>query len=161
MKLGVKLALLLLALSAIAVLISSYVGYITARDSLIATVMNQLTGVRRSKGSQVESYFRTVFNEVRAISETRMIAEGLMEFRSAFGELDGPSIPPQVQEGVTRYYRETFMPEVGKFMDLRPRVEDYLPSGRAANHLQYHYITTNAYPLGSRQFLEQADDGSE
>src|SRR5262245_66681101 len=101
MKLGAKLALLLLALSAIAVLVSSYIGYITARDSLTVTVMNQLTGVRRSKGSQVESHFRGVFNEVRAMSETRMIVQGMTEFRTAFGKLDGPDVPSRVREGMT------------------------------------------------------------
>jgi class 3 adenylate cyclase len=161
MKLGAKLALLLLALSAIAVLFSSYVGYITARDSLTATVMNQLTGVRRSKGSQVESHFRSVFNEARAMSETGMIVQGMTEFRRAFGKLDGPTIPSQLQEGITRYYQETFLPELSKFMDLRPQVEQYLPSSRAANYLQYHYIANNPYPLGRKQYLEQAGDGSE
>jgi hypothetical protein len=73
MKLGVKLALLLLALSIIPVLVSSYLGYITARDNLIWAVMNQLTGIRRSKGSEVESYFGTTFNEIRTMGETRML----------------------------------------------------------------------------------------
>src|SRR5262245_2251845 len=161
MKLGAKLALLLLAVSRIAVLVCAYNGYITARDSLTATVMNQLTGVRRSKGSQVESYFRSVFNEVRAMSESRMIVHGMAEFRSAFVKLDGPEVPAPLRKGVTEYYQKTFLPELSKFMELRPQVEHYLPSSRAGNYLQYHYIANNPHPLGRKQDLEQAGDGSE
>src|SRR5262245_12276387 len=106
MKLGVKLALLLLALSTIPILVSSYLGYITARDNLTLTVMNQLTGIRRSKGSEVESYFRTAFNEIKTMGETRLIASALDEFRNAFAKLEGQKIPARLEEPVTRYYRD-------------------------------------------------------
>jgi len=161
MKLGVKLALLLLALSTIPVLVSSYLGYITARDSLTATVMNQLTGIRRSKGSEVESYFHSAFNEIRTMGESRLIVSATEEFRSAFDKLVKPDIPARLLDPVTRYYRERYVPELSKFMDLRPQFEQYMPSGHAKYYLQYYYIVNNPHPIGKRHYLDQAGDGSE
>ena len=161
MKLGIKLALLLLALSTIPVLVSSYLGYITARDNLTATVKNQLTGIRRSKGSEVESYFRTAFNEIRTMGETRLIGSAINDFQTAFAKLQAPEIPARLPDPVTRYYREGYLPELSKFMDLRPQFEQYLPSTRAPYYLQYHYIVNNPNPIGKKYLLDQASDGSE
>ena len=161
MKLGVKLALLLLALSTIPVLVSSYLGYITARDSLTAAVMNQLTGVRRSKGSEVESYFRTAFNEIKTMGETRLIASAMDEFRDAFAKIGGQKIPARLEDPVVRYYREDYLPQLTKFMDLRPQFQQYLPSGHAPYYLQYHYIVNNPNPIGKKFYLDTARDGSE
>jgi class 3 adenylate cyclase len=161
MKLGIKLALLLLALSTIPVLVSSYLGYMTARDSLTATVMNQLTGIRRSKGSEVESYFRTAFNEIRTMGESSLIVTAMGEFRNAFAKLEGPEIPSRLQDPVIRYYREGYLPELSRFMDLRPQFEQYLPGGSGPYYLQYHYIVNNPHPIGKKYYLDQASDGSE
>jgi class 3 adenylate cyclase len=161
MKIGIKLALLLLALSTIPVLVSSYLGYVTARDNLTATVMNQLTGIRRSKGSEVESYFRTVFKEIRTMGETNLIASAMGEFRSAFAKLEGLEISSRLQDPVIRYYREGYLPELSRFMDLRPQFEQYLPGGSGPYYLQYHYIVNNPNPIGKKYYLDQASDGSE
>jgi class 3 adenylate cyclase len=90
-----------------------------------------------------------------------MIVRGMTEFRRAFGELDRQKIPSELRQGITRYYQETFLPELSRFMDLRPQLEQYLPSSGAAIYLQYHYIANNPYPLGKKHYLEQAVDGSE
>ena len=160
-RLGIKLAVLLVGLSTIPMLVSSYLGYVTARDSLTTTVMNQLTGIRRSKGSQVESYFHTVFNQIRTMSESLIIVSSMIEFRNAFSKLDSPEIPSQLRDAVARYYQESYLIELSKFMDLRPRVEEYLPSRRGSYYLQYHYIANNPYPIGKKYYLNQANDGSE
>ena len=111
MKLGIKLALLLLALSTIPVLVSSYLGYVTARDSLTATVMNQLTGIRRSKGSEVESYFRTIRNELRLLASSKMVVEATRGFGAAFNQLEQGETA-DLSANVAEWYDRDFLPMV-------------------------------------------------
>src|SRR5215472_9788516 len=61
--LAVKLFAILLLLGAIAVLLTSVMGYLRARDALQEAIYNQLTTARKSKARQVETYFRTLGKE--------------------------------------------------------------------------------------------------
>jgi hypothetical protein len=92
---------------------------------------------------------------------SRLIVSATEEFRSAFDKLVKPDIPARLLDPVTRYYRERYVPELSKFMDLRPQFEQYMPSGHAKYYLQYYYIVNNPNPIGKKHYLDQAGDGSE
>ena len=47
-------------------------GYLRARDSLQDAIYNQLTNARKSKARQVETYFRTLRNELGHLASTQM-----------------------------------------------------------------------------------------
>jgi hypothetical protein len=66
--LAAKLLAVLLLLGAIAVLVTSGLGYVRARDALQETIYNQLTAARRTKARQVENYFRTIRNELQVLA---------------------------------------------------------------------------------------------
>ncbi len=61
--LAVKLFAILTLLGAVAVLVTSVLGYMRARDALEESIYNQLTSTRKSKARQVETYFHTIRNE--------------------------------------------------------------------------------------------------
>ncbi|MBD9640529.1 hypothetical protein IB277_29975 [Ensifer sp. ENS07] len=60
-----KLFAVLVLLGAIAILITAVRGYFRARDAIEAVIFDHLTAARQNKVRQVETYFRTVQNELR------------------------------------------------------------------------------------------------
>ena len=69
--LAVKLFAILALLGAIAVLVTSVLGYLQARDALQEAIYNQLTSTRKSKVQQVETYFRTIRNELSQLAGSK------------------------------------------------------------------------------------------
>ena len=51
-------------LGAVAVLVTGVLGYMRARDALQEAIYNELTAARKSKARQIETYFRTIRNEL-------------------------------------------------------------------------------------------------
>src|SRR4029453_16051525 len=94
--LGAKLFAILLFLGAVAVLITSVLGYIRARDALEETIYNQLTAARQIKARQVDSYFHTISNELRLLASTKMVVDATREFRSTFSELEQKPMPDEL-----------------------------------------------------------------
>lgn len=155
-----KLLSLLLLLFLTTFAVTGTIAYIKSLDGLKQQATNQLTGVRRSKAFQIESYYRTIESHVRTLSEDRMFIDAVREFRHAYRTLNQAAVPAQVMEGVYDDYRFQFFPAMQEVGRARPRPEDYFPSTPAAFQLQYAYIVTNPSPA-SRRSLESAGDGSE
>src|ERR1044071_6144746 len=86
--LAAKLFAVLILLGAVAVLITGILGYVRARDALEQTIFNQLTATRESKVHQVTNYFRTVRNDMRLLSSSKMVVDAMRGFREAVDELD-------------------------------------------------------------------------
>jgi class 3 adenylate cyclase len=160
MSIRYKLLLALLLAGMAGVVVTGIIGYQSGKRSLTQAVMNQLTGVRRSKGFQIESYFRTIRSHVRTLSENRMFVDAMREFRTEFRSLDSPNVPAPLRAPVEAYYKEAYLPSLHKLMLPEAAVEDYLPSGRAAYHLQLQYIVANPAVEGRKDELDVATDGS-
>ena len=82
MSIRIKLALTLAALGAGAALISGYIGYHNAQESLTRAVWQEVRGVRRARAQQVEAYLRTVEQHTDTLSESRNFIEAMDEFRA-------------------------------------------------------------------------------
>ena len=103
-----KLFAILLFLGAVAVLITSVLGYIRARDALEETIYNQLTAARQIKARQVEAYFRTISNELRLLASTKMVVDATREFRSTFSELEQKPMPDELRRQTRGVVRPKF-----------------------------------------------------
>src|SRR5215813_13535920 len=86
--LAAKLFAILLLLGAVAVLVTSVMGYLHARDALQEAIYKQLTTARKSKARQVETYFRTIRNELSHLATTQMVIDASRGFNSGFDELE-------------------------------------------------------------------------
>jgi hypothetical protein len=62
---GGQAVAILTLLGGAAGLLTAALGYLQARDALQESICNQLTATRKSKARQVETYFRTIRNELR------------------------------------------------------------------------------------------------
>jgi class 3 adenylate cyclase len=156
-----KLLSLLLLLGVMTFCVTGTIAYIKYFTALKQQALTQLTGIRRSKAFQIESYYRTISSHVLTLSEDQMFTEAMREFDKAYDTLNAQPIPPQVLEAVTDDYRTRFYPAMEQLGIARPRVEDYLLVTPAALQLQYAYIVRNPHPEGQRRVMEDAGDGSD
>jgi class 3 adenylate cyclase len=155
-----KLFAILVMLGAVAVLLTGLLGYMRAHDALEQTIYNQLTAARSTKARQVETYFRTIQNELTLLATSKMVVAATLEFRAAFAELEQADVPLRIRREVGDWYAAQFMPEIGRVLGKEPSIADFLPVGSAAYYLQYHYITSNPHPTVRRKLLDDAGDGS-
>ena len=153
-----KLLLVFLTSGVAGVLIAGVLGYQSGKRSLTQTVMNQLTGVRRSKAYQIETYFRTLRSHIRTLSENRMMVDAMQEFAAEFRKLNGPPVPPASRVAVQAYYRDVYLPSLHRLMPQHDRPEELLPVTNGAYYLQEKYIVSNPEPLGRKRRLENAGD---
>jgi len=157
--LAAKLFAILLLLGAVAVMITGVLGYIRAREALERAIFAQLTAARETKAHQVESYFRTVRNEVRLLAASKMVVDATRGFREAVDELDNKPVPPEVKESVHGWYDDHYMPVVRKLPGTDVPATEFMPSSPASYSLQDLYIVRNPHPDGRRDLLDDAGDG--
>ncbi len=158
--LAAKLFASLLLLGAVAVLVTGVLGYVRARDALEDTIYNQLTAARQTKTRQVETYFRSVRDDLRLLAHTKMVVDAMRDFGKAFDELDAKPLPDGMQAKVGEWYEAHYLPDVRRLLGKEVNADDYLPQGSAATYLQYHYIVANPQPVARRRLLNDAGDGS-
>jgi class 3 adenylate cyclase len=156
-----KLLSLLLLLGVTTFAVTGTIAYVKYLNALKQDVMNQLTGLNRSKAFQIESYYRTIHSHAETLSDDRMFIDAMREFREAFFKMDTASVPAEAIDGVRQDYIQNFYPEMQKLKMARGRVEGYLPYSPAAIQLQYLYIVKNPNPKGHRDEVVNAGDGSE
>lgn len=153
---------MLLTVSGCSILAISYLSYRSGQSNLTQRVFHQLTSVRASKGSQIESYFQTIRNHLETLSQTPSVVVAMEEFTQAYAELKTTELPPEAQTKLKAYYREEFLPRLAKTEKGTPVLETFLPNSNAAIYLQYHYIAANSNPVGKKEALIKApDDGSK
>ncbi|WP_425067511.1 adenylate/guanylate cyclase domain-containing protein [Reyranella sp.] len=158
--LAAKLFAILLLLGAVAVMITGVLGYIRAREALERAIFAQLTAARETKAHQVESYFRTVRNEVRLLAASKMVVDATRGFREAVDELDAKEVPADVKQAVHGWYDAQYMPMVRKLLGKDVSADEYLPMTAAPYFLQDLYIVKNPHPEGRRDLLDNPGDGS-
>jgi plasmid stabilization system protein ParE len=69
--LAAKLFATLVLLGAIAILVTSILGY-SVRETLWKAIFDQLTAARQIKACQIETYFRTIRAELRLLATFKM-----------------------------------------------------------------------------------------
>ncbi len=158
--LAAKLFAILILLGAVAVLITSVLGYVRARDALERTIFNQLTSARETKAHQVEIYFRSIRNEMRLLAASKMVVDAMRGFRDAVDELDARPVPEEVRQRVLGWYDQQYMPMVRRLLGPDTPVKEFLPVGSAPYFLQDWYIVDNPHPTERRKLLDDAGDGS-
>ncbi|MEM7062837.1 MAG: adenylate/guanylate cyclase domain-containing protein [Cyanobacteria bacterium P01_B01_bin.77] len=159
-KSKVMLVLLIVSLGSAAVM-----GLLTwqrARNILTQRIFDQLTSVRAAKAAEIESYFQFMYNQVETLAEDRMIVSAMGEFDQAFDQLNAETTPisDTWQKALRTYYVDEFFPRLSENIDGTPIFDIYRPGGRAAQILQYRYIANNPHPVGSKDNLLQANDGT-
>jgi class 3 adenylate cyclase len=158
--LAARLFAILLLLGAIAVLVTGVLGYLRAEEALRESIYNQLTTARKSKARQIETYFRTIRNELSQLAAAKMTVEAARSFRGAFEELEQSEVPAELRQKVVDWYEADFLKEMSRVLGKQQTIADYLPTGSTAYYLQYHYIVTNPHLKARRGLVDDPGDGS-
>ena len=151
---------MLLLASGLSTLLTALLGYRSGQINLSNRVFNQLTSIRASKAYQIESYFRNIQNHTQTLSEDLSIVAAVQQFAAAFEKLETASPPPGAATALQTYYTRDFLPRLFKSNSGTPNLQAYLPTNPAAITLQNHYIAANPNPVGKKQLLLAAGDGS-
>jgi hypothetical protein len=159
--LAAKLFAILILLGAVAVLITGVLGYVRARDALERTIFNQLTAARETKTQQVETYFRSIRNEMRLLAGSKMAVDAMRGFREAVDELDAKPVPEEVRQRVLGWYDQQYMPMVRRLLGPDTPVKEFLPVGSAPYFLQDWYIVDNPHPARRLVLLRKAKTAAE
>ena len=159
-KSKVMLVLLVVSLGSSAVM--GFLVWQRARNLLTQRIFDQLTSVKAAKSAEIESYFQFMYSQVETLAEDRMTVSAMMEFDQAFDQISEANlaIAPEWSQAIESYYTEEFFPRLTDNIDGTPILDIYNPRTAVARYLQYYYIVNNPHPVGSKDDLTRANDGS-
>ena len=139
----------------------------SAEEELSAQMSDHMASLATARGNAIEDYFATIEKQIITFSEDRMVVDAMREFRGLFDsyraerDLTDADIA-RMKEELWTYYEGQFTPEYrsqndGTDPQMRQRFE-MLDDDSIA--LQHAYIQDNPNPLGSKEVLDAAGDGT-
>lgn len=152
--------LMLLSVCISSIMAIAYVGYDNGRQALYNAIENQLVSVRETKAYQIERYFQQVRAEIQTFSRGG-VNDASKAFNQFYQELEDQEISVDWNDQLKEYYETEFLPKLAQNTEGRPLLYSYFPRNGAARYLQYQYIAANSNPVGEKEFLNNANDGSE
>ena len=152
--------LMLLSVCISSIMAIAYVGYDNGRQALNQAIKNQLVSVREAKAYQIEKYFQQVRAQIQTSSKGN-VKDTLKALSQQYQALEQQKMPVAWNEKLKQYYESQFLTKLATNTAGRPLLYSYFPSNSAARYLQYHYIAANSNPVGEKEYLNDANDGSE
>ncbi|MGC1305635.1 MAG: adenylate/guanylate cyclase domain-containing protein [Phormidesmis sp.] len=154
---------MLLAVSIGSILMIAYEGYRSGRNAIAASVVKQLLGLRSSKASQIEAYFRTLRSEVKVLGNSPSTISAMQDFATAYGTVlgDSNSIDASRVGQLRQFYKTEFTPKLAQNTGQQSNSDTFLPASILSRYLQYEYIVDNPNELGEKQKLADAEDGTQ
>jgi methyl-accepting chemotaxis protein len=166
-RLKTKLLCAFLAVGIIPFAVLALVALQKSGNALSTQAFNQLESMRDVKKGQVEDYLGTLKDQMLTFSENLMIVSAMKELAAAYDTVvadDGlkSSDIDRLRTQLATYYTNEFSDAFRKQNDGRtPDVQGILRQlDDPTVALQYYYIRANQNPLGSKNNLNRADDGS-
>lgn len=152
----------LLAMSLVPLTLLGVAMYRSAADSLREQAFARLEAVRTITAQSVERYFQTMREELLVAASGPLARDSVKAFRKAWQDLpiDDQSVAATRQE-IAGYYDAEFAPLYSsknkETVDMRAYIDALDPRGLM---LQDRYLRRNKNPVGAKQLLDAADDGS-
>ena len=152
----------LLTMSLVPLALLGVAMYRSAAESLRQQAFARLEAVRSITAQSVERYFSTVREELLVAASGPLPREALTTFRKAWQELPvADETVATTRQELAGYYAAEFTPLFRKQnvaeIDMRPSIDALTPRGVM---MQDRYLRRNPNPVGSKQLLDAADDGS-
>ena len=165
MRLTGRTVVVMLLVGIVPLAIVSYLNYSSASAALGDAARGQLAALSAARKNHVESYFAQIENQVVTFSENRMVVDAMREFRGAFTSLPSElnvtrSKLEEYERAIAAYYSDQFGAEYRSQTGNSADTDALLPGSEAALVSQYLYIANNRHPLGSKDSLTSAGDGS-
>jgi len=160
-KLLVVSLLLVLVPVILAGLLIGYSSINNSRATLEQSAEQQLVASRNARVNAIETYMGELGDQIASMSDNLMVIEAMQEFQTAFKDLSLDEVSIN-NASLRNYYENEYNAEyqsrnLGQSFDVDSLLNQ-LPE-RAA-YFQNLYISDNPNPLGSKNLLNAATDGS-
>ncbi|QEG21433.1 methyl-accepting chemotaxis protein [Mariniblastus fucicola] len=162
-----KLVALLIAVGLLPMLAVAISMYQSTSDGLFNKSFAQLEAIKTIKANQVSDYFGFIDKQIRTFSEDIAVVDAMKAFpgaektaRTEVGATDDDLA--KMEQHLRGYYTDKFGAEYGSRNDgaAPPTDEQFQPLDKDSIYLQYQYISANPNPLGSKEVLDAAEDGT-
>ena len=156
----------LLAVSILPLAFMGYATYSSAAKAIEAQSLRKLQTVNKITAKAVDSYFSSMEEQLKITAENRMTLEALEAFAAGFQEIESDdnlteSLIQDARKGLSTYYTSEFSNEYMRQTENEPPTTLFLENlSDSSAYLQYLYIRKNENPLGAKELLNAADDGS-
>ncbi len=168
MSLSRKMIFAAVIFSAAPVLIASLIiGKIAVDKSsaaLESVAKERLIALRDTRKVQLSGYIETIQNQVQNLSGSAMVIEAMEKFQASISEYDAASNQELAnwKNNLSDYYQNQFGREYarrnpGELSNTRSLLAELDDTAIA---MQYRYIGDNTYPLGEKDALYDAKDGT-
>ena len=150
LKIGTKILLVTISISLVAILVSSVVAGLTARNALERAAFERLTAVRELKAHQIEGYFELISNQIVSLASARESVAAMNDLIPGVVSIEYKSgtVTPDYVAAAKSFYLETFREPVdralagvgSKFTIDAIIVDDLVPADPTAIVLQHIYV---------------------
>jgi class 3 adenylate cyclase len=155
-----KLLIAFTLLTVTAIGLVSWAAYTSARASLTTSVERQLVGLQHAKAGIVRTMLTAARNQVLSLAATDLASSQAKAVLTAYRQLDGVTVTPDMQDAVRRFYQEEFEPALAKHTRTQPIPGTYLPTTPRGWYLHYHYLVNGGRPYGEDRGLVSPSDRS-
>ena len=145
-----------------------WIGYHNGKVALKNLSFNQLTSIRATKGSQLQSYLDLIGAQIITLGDNPTTIEAMKGFSQAFSDLKKEPNQTELKSSLVThdsslnaYYKNDFLPALESGSHKAQLLQQFLPNTFTAAYLQHHYIAENQHPAGQKNALKQANDGSQ
>jgi len=154
-----RLMIMLLIVSLLACAILSYLGATYGKKVISEEVTNQLKLVRNAKKNQIEFYLNDIGHLVEVMGQNEMVIDATKEFKQAFQQLSKEQLDADCNQQLDDHYHQ-FIEKLANNIEVKKNLDVYKPKTLEGCYLQFEYIVDNPNPLGEKDELEDAKDGS-
>lgn len=163
MRISSKLFLITVVVSVGLILVGG-IGFLFSRTTIVDLTTSKLAAVGSTKARNISEYLETIESQIITESGNLMTVEAMAGFAEAFGsylsEVDPEGeLASDAQRSLAQYYASEFLPRIEGSGTSR-QVTTYLPEPPVTRALQRAYISDNENPVGRKDDLQAAPDGT-
>jgi len=164
-RLGTRLLIAFLIVGILPFSIIGYVSLMKSTKALQEQAFNQLEAVREIKKDQIQTYFKTVENQMATFSENKMTSDAIFKFAEYLEDftfennLDESNLP-ELKNKLRDYYENDFKTAYDKHSPEFTLDVDALLSSLSdeGTGIQYFYIAFNSNSVDKKFLMDEAND---
>ncbi len=135
------------------------------QHALQTYTFTSLSALREVKKTQVEYYFTRLRVETITVAQNPISRVAAGQLVAAYHSIkDELKVTDQqmakYKEAIKNFYEKDFIKKLNAHIIEDHKAEEYIPTDPTSIILQYLYIVSNPNPIGSKSFLNMANDGS-
>lgn len=160
-SLRARLSRTLVGLGLVSVVLLASVNFFVVRSLLDSSVSGQIVTLRDLRKDSIELAIERLLARVSSLASDPGVVAATEQLDGAYSALDtaATDVDPDQRAELVASYDPVVLPYDQAGVE-RPPVEALVPDSVAGRYVQYHYVAANPFPIGERDQLTDAGDGS-